>query len=195
VFSDNGASAEDISGRQLHQAHAGTGAPGSYLAYGDTWATVSNTPLRGHKGTTFEGGIRAPLIAHWPNGGLARGQRDVTSIASVREIMPMLLAAADGAPAPLLEALRGTPRADPPPIFWAHAGWAAVRDGDWKAVRTPGSSVWQLFNLRDDPTESRPLTQPALLADLTARWSRWAETTGVDPAFDPRTYYQQLFRR
>src|SRR5207244_13654968 len=38
----------------------------TFAAYGLAWATVSNTPLRSAKSTAYEGGIRTPLIAHWP---------------------------------------------------------------------------------------------------------------------------------
>jgi arylsulfatase len=38
----------------------------TFAAYGLAWATVSNTPFRSTKLTAYEGGIRTPLIAHWP---------------------------------------------------------------------------------------------------------------------------------
>ena len=38
----------------------------TFAGYGPAWANVSNTPFRQDKLTAYEGGIRAPLIAHWP---------------------------------------------------------------------------------------------------------------------------------
>ena len=41
---------------------------------GSSWANVSNTPFRRFKTHTEEGGIRTPLIAHWPNGIINPGR-------------------------------------------------------------------------------------------------------------------------
>src|SRR5688572_30482052 len=43
------------------------GADDTYVAYGQGWANVSNTPLREYKHWVHEGGISTPLIAHWPS--------------------------------------------------------------------------------------------------------------------------------
>ncbi len=44
------------------------GAADTYIAYGEQWANVSNTPFREYKHWSHEGGISSPLIAHWPQG-------------------------------------------------------------------------------------------------------------------------------
>ena len=44
------------------------GPDGTYIAYGRSWANVSNTPFREYKHWVHEGGISTPLIAHWPAG-------------------------------------------------------------------------------------------------------------------------------
>ena len=31
-----------------------------------SWPDGGNTPFRGEKGTTFEGGFRVPMVARWP---------------------------------------------------------------------------------------------------------------------------------
>jgi len=46
----------------------------TYVAYGEGWANVSNTPFREYKHWVHEGGISTPLIAHWPKGITARGE-------------------------------------------------------------------------------------------------------------------------
>jgi arylsulfatase len=44
------------------------GGPNNYNNYPCGWAQVGNTPLRYYKQNTYEGGIRDPLIVHWPKG-------------------------------------------------------------------------------------------------------------------------------
>lgn len=58
----------------------------------------SNGPLRAGKGTTFEGGIRVPLIA-WRPGTLPAGRTESTP-ASTLDLYPTLLRAAGGVPDP-----------------------------------------------------------------------------------------------
>lgn len=38
------------------------------MSYSTEWANVSNTPFRMYKQFIHEGGISAPMIAHWPKG-------------------------------------------------------------------------------------------------------------------------------
>ncbi|WP_308819419.1 arylsulfatase [Pseudonocardia alni] len=49
------------------------GGEDTYESYGRAWANLSNTPFRRYKLWTYEGGISAPLLVHWPAGGLAEG--------------------------------------------------------------------------------------------------------------------------
>src|SRR5688572_10649970 len=46
----------------------------SYIAYGEGWANVSNTPFREYKHWVHEGGVSSPLIAHWPSRIARRGE-------------------------------------------------------------------------------------------------------------------------
>jgi arylsulfatase len=59
-----------------------------------------------------------------------------------------------------------------------------VRQGDLKAVSVAppyGSSKWQLYNVKDDPGETRDLAQkqPEKLEQLEAAWGRYADEVGV----------------
>jgi len=61
-----------------------------YNNYPWGWAQVGNTPLRFYKQNTYEGGIRDPLIIHWPNGiDDAGGLRD--QYHHVSDLMPTIL--------------------------------------------------------------------------------------------------------
>ena len=66
------------------------GGPNHYNNYPWGWSQVGNTPLRFYKQNTYEGGIRDPLIIHWPNGiDDAGGIRD--QYHHVIDLMPTVL--------------------------------------------------------------------------------------------------------
>ncbi len=108
----------------------------------------ANGGLRGHKGLTFEGGIRVPAVLRWPAGLPARETR--TGLVHFCDWVPTLLEAAGASPVPgppldgetRLGLLRGEPAGDPGPRFWQWNRYrpvgtsnAAMRSGDWKLVR------------------------------------------------------------
>ena len=201
-LSDNGACAETLSrgARWLRQtagywtpAHFGDdrdiapGGPESFQSYGPAWANLSNTPFRGYKAELREGGIASPLIVRWPAGLRRPPGTWVRELADVTDLAPTILelAGLDATPpldgeslAPLLRGGTRTRR----PIFWEHEGWAAVRDGDRKAVR-PFLGDWELYDLANDRTELRDLAgeRPDELARLVGLWEKWAEQVGVQP--------------
>ena len=63
-------------------------------------------------------------------------------------------------------------------------GKRAIRSGDWKLVHMPepyGIDDWQLFNVKDDITESRDLSNafPDKVKELKAHWDEYAERNKV----------------
>src|SRR5260221_14434689 len=56
-----------------------------------SWPDGGNTPFRGEKGTTFEGGFRVPMVAKWP--GTIKPGRVVDEIIVGEDFFPTLLAA------------------------------------------------------------------------------------------------------
>ena len=195
VLSDNGASAEDVSGRKLHREGTAAGAKGSYLAYGPNWATVSNTPFRAHKGSTYEGGIRSPLLLSWPEGISAGGIIDQVSVLAVEDILPTVLTAAGVKLPPntrgenFASVLNRQDFQRSKPLFWEHVGWGAAREGPWKAVYEPEMKQWQLFNLHKDPGEhhDRAGSDRETLNRLTADWQAWSDEIGT-AGFDIQTF-------
>ncbi|MEE8523621.1 MAG: sulfatase-like hydrolase/transferase [Thermoanaerobaculia bacterium] len=145
---------------------------------------ADNAPLRGGKGTVFEGGIRVPFLATWP-GRLPAGvtyQQPVTAL----DIFPTAAAAAgvdrSGRPAldgvDLLPYLTGDRESAPhASLYWRFgngAGWA-VRQGRWKLVKQRRRRA--LFDLQSDIGERRNLAarHPALVRELTAAYRSWSE--------------------
>ena len=62
-----------------------------------------------------------------------------------------------------------------------------MRQGDFKAVSVAppyGAGTWHLYNLADDPGETRDLAkaQPETLKKLRAAWDRYSDDVGVVPS-------------
>lgn len=189
VMSDNGASAESVEGRRLNDASAPIGSPDSYVSLEAPGAFVANTPFRDFKGTTYEGGIRAPLIAVLP--GAAKTTRvDRDSIVSILDIMPTVLEFTRTSPpdAAALEgqsiasSLRRGATVPARPVYIEHIGWRAMRDGRWKLV-SPRGKPWELYDLATDPAESHDLAadHPEVVQEMSRRWQAWAARVGARP--------------
>ena len=60
---------------------------------GPGWPPPANAPHRGHKGTYMVGGIKFPLMMHWPS-GIRSGAHRRNELVSVLDVMPTALEAA-----------------------------------------------------------------------------------------------------
>ena len=132
-----------------------------------------NHPLRGTKGQTFEGGIRACTLAWWP--GKIPAGTTTDAITSMMDILPTFTRLAGGQlPADrkldgvdIWPVLADTAGATPPrDQFFYFRGFTldAVRSGPWKlhlalstdaSGRKKGAPRPQLFNLADDIGEAK----------------------------------------
>jgi len=146
--------------------------------------TSSNDPLRGGKGSMFEGGLRVPFMMQWP-GTIPPGQTYHKAISSLD--IYATATANGGAPAPgniegvdLVPFLTGDNDGNPhETLFWRQGGKSGLRHGDWKLVRmggqkNPGNSPWQLYDLSTDLSETTDLarSKPVILGQLVSRWER-----------------------
>ncbi|MDX1984406.1 MAG: sulfatase [Bryobacteraceae bacterium] len=123
----------------------------------------SNRPLRGHKRTLYEGGVRVPFVMRWP-GKLPKGATHRDPVSAL-DVLPTALAAA-GLPVPkgldgrnLLPYLQTPVKPQPPrQLFWRIFGGHqhAVRDGRWKLIRNPDKTS-ELYDLQTDGGETRNL--------------------------------------
>ncbi|MEL6970432.1 MAG: sulfatase-like hydrolase/transferase, partial [Bacteroidota bacterium] len=191
--SDNGASAEDVTERGLHDDAAPIGLRGSYLSFCEPWANVSNTPFRNYKLRLYEGGTATPLIVHWPAG--EEQLKDWPSRGGALhhpghliDLFPTLAnwiapeaaegIAFSGQP---LQGVRDSNRT----LYWEYAGHRALRQGNWKIVRTKESEGWELYDLGKDRAETTNLAaqHPQQVEVLATAWQAWAEQVGV---FDER---------
>jgi arylsulfatase len=161
----------------------------TYVAYGEGWANVSNTPLREYKHWVHEGGISTPLIAHWPSGIAAKGELRAQPghLIDVAATIYELAGAAYPADAAPLEGKSLVPTFAGKPIdrgalYWEHEGNRAVRVGDWKLV-AKHRSPWELYDISKDRIESTNLAaeQPAKVKELGAKYDAWASRVMVEP--------------
>jgi arylsulfatase A-like enzyme len=176
------------------------GRKGSAVSYGPAWAQVGATPFRMFKHYVAEGGIRSPLIIAGPGVKHAGGIND--SFLHVMDIAPTLYDMA-GAEHPskkpgsriaplqgkslvaLLAGSANSTRGEGDWVGWELFGNRAIRQGDWKILNilraAGGSGDWQLFNLKNDPAESRDLAKqnPIKLKEMIAVWGRYAKENGV----------------
>ena len=154
---------------------------------GTSAALDSNRPLRGHKRTLWEGGIRVPALIHWPTkiqaGGICSENVHLT------DILPTLVAAAGGKldaawhvdGANFLPVWTGQGHAPERTLFWEWqsegADQLAALRGDFKLVITRGGKP-ELYDLSADPGERRDLsaTHPEQTQRLQAELNVWVST-------------------
>jgi arylsulfatase A-like enzyme len=156
-----------------------------------------NTPLRGSKRTTLEGGIHVPFLVSW-KGKLPAGRVYDAPVIQL-DILPTALAAANVAidPAWKLDGVNLLPflsvdSGDKQPhsaLYWRFGRQDAIRRGDWKLVRYDAAvddgsrsraaavsvTPRRLYNLAIDPGESRDLAteNPEKVKELLAAWGEW----------------------
>jgi arylsulfatase A-like enzyme len=162
---------------------------GGPVMQGTSINASDNTPLRGSKRTTLEGGIRVPFVVSWP-GHVQPGTTDDRPVIQL-DLHATALAAAGVAPkaewklegVDLAPYLSGTEKGQPhDALYWRFGKQMAIRKGDWKLVRydlaadgKSGASPARLYNLNDDIGEATDLSakQPEKVTELQAAWDAW----------------------
>jgi arylsulfatase A-like enzyme len=148
----------------------------------------ANGPLRGAKGTVYEGGVRVPMIARWP-GRIAPGRVDDFVWANW-DVLPTLAEAAGVRPPPgldgrsALERVLGTgPGRAPEFLYWEHPARGellqGVRMGKFKAVRLKRGAPLELYDLADDPGEFRDVA--AQHPQVVAKIEEYLKTARTEP--------------
>ena len=176
----------------------------SWVAYGEEWANVSNTPFRLYKHWVHEGGIATPMIVHWPKGISAKAKIsnqpshlidimatciDIARIDYPKKFNGNTIQPYEGKS--LLPAFNNkTIKREF--IFWEHEGNRAIRVGNWKLVsQTKKNKVvgaadedaWELYDMDNDPSETNNLTIqfPAKVKEMAAMWEKEAVRTKAKP--------------
>jgi arylsulfatase A-like enzyme len=167
---------------------------------------IGNAPLRGAKGTTYEGGVRVPCAIRWP-GKIAAGSQ-VAGLVHVVDLYPTLVGLAGGSlkqPLPLdgvdvwpaIAAGRPSPRTEVvhsvPGFERSVTGPPSIRSGDFKLIGE------ELYDLKADPYETTDLAakHPDKVGELQSRLAALAaerrepETHGRIPGGAPIVYGEQ----
>ena len=178
----------------------------SYEEDGKRDENTSNFPLRGRKGSEYEGGIRVPWIVRWPGKAPAGVDCDVP-IHHV-DLFPTMLTVANGDPPPQeLHGVNLTRLFRSPGeglaernLYWYLPGYSAfhepsvmVRRGQWKLIRSLESEAYQLFNTSSDIRETNDLgrNNPEIASDLDAAAMQWLDDLNAprmvpNPEFKPQ---------
>lgn len=162
---DNGANDYFSSAEHPRGVHSGNKHPATGLEY------------RGKKGTLYEGGLRVPFFARWPERILAGTTSE--HLAYFPDLLPTIAELA-GATVPadvdglsLVPTLLGQGSAAQRKhdyLYWEFQGATAIRQGTWRAVKPPRATAWELYDLSRDPGETKDVAaaNSAVVAKLSA---------------------------
>ncbi len=219
LTSDNGASQEGGPNGQLHEMlffnrrfdaaddmmHGldDIGGPNSHTNYPWGWAQTGCCPNKWYKQNTHAGGVRSPLIMHWPDritdtGGLRHQFHHVIDIApTVYEAagvtVPSSYKGHDQIPiagTPIMYAVDDPDAATTRTVqYFEMNGHRGIVEDGWKAVtrRNPlardAEDVWELYYLPDDFSECNDLaeTETEKLSHLQELWWQEMELNGGLP--------------
>ena len=199
ITSDNGPEGNDPSDHEAWNQWIGTtnyntnyetlGEENSYVYIGTEFAQAMASPHHMYKFHMNEGGIKVPLIISGPNikQGIYSEFSYVTDIASTitdivsgqihdQMIGKSLKNILTGNRAPIYS--------DDEYIGLEVTGNSALFKGRYKIVRNrppSGDNVWRMFDLKDDPGETKDLskTYPEIFQDLLSSYDEYVEVNGV----------------
>ena len=158
---------------------------------------TSVKPLRAGKAWCYEGGIRVPTLISWPN-HIQAGDLETPGI--TMDIYPTLLELAEIDLMPeqtldgvsLVSALHRQPNDKinerilgwhyPHPHGSGHTPSSSLREGDWKILWRPDQEKYELYNLKDDISETKNLVDenPEKFNKLKTKLQNWLEETTVE---------------
>ena len=206
-FSFFNAAWEDIDEIAAHRLDD-IGGPHSHSNYPWGWAQAGNSPLRWYKQNTYGGGVRDPLVVHWPAGIADRGGIR-PQFCHIVDVTPTLLdvtgaslpADVGGVPQiPLhgasIVATFGSAEAPAPRHvqYFEQMGHRGLWADGWKITtyheqgQPFDDDEWALFDLRTDFSECHDVSaeHPEKLRELIDLWWVEAGAHGVLP-LDDRT--------
>ncbi len=149
-------------------------------------------PLRGHKHTVYDGGVRLPTVMHWPKGGLVGGKK-WTGLCGALDMFPTLMAMTESKmpeTRPLdgkniWPALRDNNASPVESYYWIWHDEDALRTAQWKLHRF--FHRHELYDISKDETEANNVADanPEVVKSLAAKMNAWAESLGAALSHQP----------
>jgi uncharacterized sulfatase len=182
---------------------------------GGLFRVWDNLPLRRGKGSEYEGGIRVPLIVHWP--AKIKAGQEIDKPVHIVDLFPTLMEIAGGSVGgyhldgksilPLMDGRGGFEREAiymHTPLYIPHYNKtpsSLIRTDEYKLIYFHGDSVqeddykmiipgerYELYRIREDISEKHDLAKamPAKTAELKAKLHAWLKATGAQmPVLNP----------
>ena len=154
---------------------------------------TSNAPLRGGKGTLYEGGIREPMIVKWP--GVVRSGTTASTPVTSTDFYPTILEMAGLPPKPeqhvdglsLVPLLKESGPLRRDTLYWHYPHYhrttpaGALLHGDWKLIEYFEDGRLELYNLRDDIGEQHDLASamPEKARELQKMLADWRRSVSA----------------
>lgn len=152
----------------------------------------SSLPLRGHKHTIYDGGVRLPTAVYWPKGGLVGGKA-WDGLCGGLDMFPTLMAMT-GSTMPKCRPLDGRDvwpalrdrKASPVESYyfvWHESD--ALRTDKWKLHRY--ADRFELYDIKTDEAEAKNVADahPDEVKTLAAKMDAWADAMGVAVSHRP----------
>lgn len=164
---------------------------GSDHGAGQTWDIFNSCgPLRGKKGLVYEGGIRTPMIVHWPGKVPAGVVSDL--VWNYADFLPTIAELVGIEPPDSLDGISILPTLMGEEqdlsdrfLYWEFYGGGfqqAARWREWKAVRPSTERIFdeplELYNLTEDISESNDLAEEH--PDIVARFEEFMKSARFD---------------
>lgn len=181
-----------------------------FLFHGFEELVTHNWPLKGEKGSLYEGGVRVPMIVRWP-GKIQAGSESADPMHLV-DLFPTFLEITGshevkgrikgkGSPydgRSIVDILTGKPSGEDRDIFWHYPHYhhsrpaSAIRSDRYKLIHFYEDGRSELYDLETDIGEWTDIsyTRPEVVRELAAKLENWLEDTeALLPVDNPEYNY------
>lgn len=163
---------------------------------------ADNHPLRGGKGTLYEGGLRVPTIISWP--GIIEGGRVSDEMIISTDVFPTVLESVGMKidqpieSVSLFSFLTENEPVQREELYWHYPHYhlttpgSVIREGDFKLIKYYEDNRLELYDLKNDIKEKHDLsdTMPEKTAEMHQKLNNWLEKEGAKLPI-PNSEYKQ----